>query len=133
MRFKTEEEVKKWLRGLPLLKKDLSMKSEFYSDLIRDSKKMGDRGIRHTEYYLRQVEALHEKIKILAQDVETALDTLDPEERAVLTARYIKHLMWDAMEFHIHYSRRQSIRIHDRAVKKLVNVQLKGEAYVGEN
>ena len=41
MRFSTVEEVKKWLRGLPLLRKELTMKSDFYQDLIRDSAKMG--------------------------------------------------------------------------------------------
>ena len=26
--------------------------------------------------------------------------------------------MWDAIEFHVHYSRRQAIRIHNEAIKK---------------
>lgn len=130
MRFETEKEVKAWLRGLSLLHRDLSMKSEFYSDLLRQSKKIGGRGLKHAEYYLRQIERLHDRIKVLAEDVETALDTLDPEEKLVLTARYIKRIMWDAMEFHVHYSRRQAVRIHNRAIKNLVGCELKGDGYV---
>lgn len=125
MIFKTENEVKKWLRGLPLLRKELSMRSEFFSDLVRESRKCGV-GIKHEDYYIKQIDSLHEQLKILEKNIELALDLLDPDERAIISARYIKHTMWDAMEFHVHYSRRQAIRIHDRAVKRLVGAELKG-------
>ena len=125
--LKTENEVKKWIRGLPLLRKELSMRIEFFSDLARECKKSGT-GIRHEGYYLNQIDTLHEQIKVLEKNVEYALDLLDPDERAVISARYIKNIMWDAMEFHIHYSRRQAIRIHDRALKRLAGAELKGGA-----
>lgn len=123
MKFETERQVKKWLGGLPLLRKDLAMKSEFFADLIYESKKR-DVGLKHEPYYREQIDILHERLKALEADVEKVLEILDPDEKAILTARYIKRLMWDAMEFHVHYSRRQSIRIHNRAIKKLVGTEI---------
>ena len=132
MKFSTNEEVKTWLRGLALLKKDLEMKSAFYTDLMRISRQMGDAGKKHEGYYQAQTERLHHKMQLLTADIERVLDTLDPDEKAVLTARYIRRLMWDAMEFHVYYSRRQAIRIHDRAIKKLVGQEVDMSGYVGE-
>lgn len=132
MKFTTEKEVKTWLRGLALLRKDLEMKSGFYTDLMRISRQMGSAGKKHEGYYQAQVEQLHQKIQLLILDIERVLDTLDPDEKAILTARYIKRLMWDAMEFHVYYSRRQAIRIHDRAIKKLVGQEVGMDGYLGE-
>ncbi len=104
----------------------------FYADLMRDSRYLGDAGKKHEEYYQAQIARLQEKMKFLAADIERVLDTLDPDEKAVLTARYIRRLMWDAMEFHIYYSRRQAIRIHDRAIEKLVGQEVDMHGYSGE-
>lgn len=133
MKFTTSNEVKTWLRGLALLKKDLEMKTGFYTDLMRISRQMGDAGKKHEGYYQAQVERLHQKMELLSEDIERVLDTLNPEEKAVMTARYIRRLMWDAMEFHIYYSRRQAIRIHDRAIKKLVGQEVDVRGYTGEH
>lgn len=127
MRFMTEESVKKWMRGLPLLKKELEMKIVFYTELIRDMKKLGEVGEKHCRGYLDQIERLQEEIQRLAKDMDRLLDKLDPDEKAVLTARYVRRLLWDAMEFHVYFSRRQAIRIHNRAVKKLVGESVGGE------
>ena len=54
------------------------------------------------------------------------LEQVDPDERMILTARYVRRLLWYAMEFHVYFSRRQAIRIHNRAVKKLVGAQVGG-------
>ena len=62
MRFSTVEEVKKWLRGLPLLRKELTMKSDFYQDLIRDSAKMGTVGEKYIHYYQTQIDEIHQKL-----------------------------------------------------------------------
>ena len=52
-------------------------------------------------------------------------DMLDDTERLVLTAKYIKAIRWDFIEFHVFYSRRQAIRIHNEAIKKLVGQEVK--------
>lgn len=133
MKFTTSKEVKIWLRGLALLKKDLEMKAAFYTDLMRISNQMGNAGKKHEVYYQAQTERLQEKMKQLASDIERVLETLDPDEKAVLTARYIRRLMWDAMEFHVFYSRRQAIRIHDRAIEKLVGQEVALDGSAGEH
>lgn len=124
MRFTTVEDVKKWLRGLPLRKKELEMKSEFYRDLIHDSEKMGTVGEKYIAYYEEQTEKIHQEIQNLARHFDAMLELLDPEERMILTARYVKQLLWDTMEFHVHYSRRQAIRIHNQAVAKLTGIEI---------
>lgn len=123
MRFETENEVKKWLRGLPMIKKELSLKSEFFKDLATEAERKGT-GIKYRTYYLKQIDALHEKLITLENNIEEAFNILDPEERTVMTARYINNIIWDMMEFKIYYSRRQAIRIHNRAIKKLVNKEI---------
>lgn len=124
MKFKNTEEVKTWLRGIRLTKKELEMKTAFFTDLEYSSRRMGKNGCKHEAYYRRRIEELHRHLQTLTADTERLLATLTPDERMILTARYIKGVMWDAMEFYVYYSRRQAIRIHDRAVKKLVGQEV---------
>ena len=56
--------------------------------------------------------------------VEGIFNSLDENERLILTARYIKMIRWDFIEFHVYYSRRQAIRVHNEAVKKLVGADV---------
>lgn len=130
MQLRTEEEVKKWMRGLALLKKDLQMKIGFYHDLERIDRLAGN-DKKNERYYREQIQRLQDKLHNLAADVERVLEALDPDERAVLTARYIQNYMWDAMEFHVYFSRRQAIRIHNRAIRRLVGTVVGEEAYHG--
>ena len=126
MKLTNDEAVKKWMRGLPLMKKELEMKIAFYMDLAREVRKLGEAGEKRLTAYMAQIEQLQDRIKGLARDMERLLDQLDPDERMILTARYVRRLLWDAMEFHVYFSRRQAIRIHNRAVKKLVGAQVGG-------
>lgn len=126
MKLTNDEAVKKWMRGLPLMKKELEMKIAFYTDLAREVRKLGEAGEKRLTAYMAQIERLQDQIKGLARDMERLLDQLDPDERMILTARYVRRLLWDAMEFHVYFSRRQAIRIHNRAVKKLVGAQVGG-------
>lgn len=132
MTLTTTTEVKKWLRGLPLLKKDLELRSAFYIDLMRDSQTMKEAGKRHEEYYLAQAERLQEKMRKATADADRLMEMLEPEERVVLHARYIKGVLWDGIEFYIHYSRRSAVRIHNRALKKLVGQEVETDVYTGE-
>ena len=127
MRFSTVEEVKKWLRGLPLLRKELTIKSDFYQDLIRDSAKMGTVGEKYIHYYQTQIDETHQKLKELVSCFDSMMEHLTPEERSILTARYVNQLYWDAIEFHFHYCRRQAIRIHNNAVLRLVGIEIGGK------
>ncbi len=124
MILQTKEEVKTWLRGLSLLKRELEMKSEFYGELIWLSRNLGENGKKHEGYYLAKVEELHQRIQLLGEDIDRVLGILPPEESAVLTARYIKNKLWDAMEFTVHYSKRHAIRLHDRAIQKLIGQEV---------
>lgn len=127
MKFTTTNEAKKWLRGLPLLKKELELKAAFYRDLIQNNRKLGVIGEKYTEYYGGQIIRLQEELKELTAQMDRILDVLDPEERMILAARYVRGLLWDAMEFHVHYSRRQAIRIHNQAIERLVGLELGGK------
>ncbi len=126
MKFTTVNDVKKWLRGLPLLKRELEMKTAFYKDLIQDSRKMGVLGEKYVKYYKSEVERLQNEIKTLTKQFDRALELLAPEERVIITARYIKQVIWNTIELHVHYSRRQAIRIHNQAIEKLVGVEIGG-------
>jgi hypothetical protein len=132
MTLTTTTEVKKWLRGLALLKRDVEMRSAFYIDLIRDSQKMKDAGKRHEKYYLARAERLHQKMQQATADTDRLMELLEPEERVILHARYIKGVLWDGIEFYVHYSRRNAVRIHNRALKKLVGQEVETDVYAGE-
>ncbi len=127
MKFTTANEAKKWLRGLPLLKKELELKTVFYRDLIQSNRRLGATGEKYIAYYGGQIIRLQEEMKELTEQMNRILDVLDPEERVILTARYVRGLLWDAMEFHVHYSRRQAIRIHNQAIEHLVGLELGGK------
>ncbi len=126
MKFTTANEAKKWLRGLPLLKKELEMKMAFYEDLITDNQKLGEVGEKYISYYREQVVLLQEKMKGLVKQMDVVLEKLNPEERMILVARYVQGVLWDAIEFHVHYSRRQAIRIHNQAIEHLVGLEFGG-------
>ncbi len=127
MILNTTNEVKKWLRGLPCAQREMKMKIDFYSDLIKDMKKFGNETAKREAIYTQEIEKLADKIKNLTIDFDKITEVLDPDEKLILTAKYVRRIMWDAIEFHVHYSRRQAIRIHNEAIKKLVGSQVGGE------
>ena len=120
MQFKTTDEAKKWLREISSVKKDLKLKIQFYEELITDSRKIGDKGKKYINYYLKQIDRLQKQLQDVVPTVEKLFGVLEPDERMVLTAKYLMNISWNAVELHVYYSRRQAIRIHDRAIKKLV-------------
>ncbi len=126
MKFTTANEAKKWLRGLPLLKKELELKAAFYKDLINSNRNMGEVGRKYITYYAGEIVRLQEELKELTEQMDRILEVLDPDERVIFTARYVRGLLWDALEFHVHYSRRQAIRIHNQAIERLVGMELGG-------
>lgn len=119
LRFENVTDVKKWFRGIIFCKKELELKMEFYRDLLEDFEKTP--GFDETvKYYKKQIEEIKNKLEKLIQDKERLMNLLDEDERMIMTARYINLIKWDYIEFQVYYSRRQAIRIHDKAVMKLV-------------
>ena len=53
--------------------------------------------------------------------VEAALETLGPTERTLMRLRYIEGLSWQAVSMRIHYSWKQTHRIHKNALRKLAD------------
>ena len=120
MHFKTTDEARKWLRGITSTKQDLKLKIQFYEELINDSRKMGDNGKSYINYYLEQIDKLQKQLQNVVPTVEKLFEGLTPDEKMVLTAKYLLNISWNAVELYVYFSRRQAIRIHDRAIKKLV-------------
>lgn len=123
MRLNTEEEVKKWLRSIPLIKKELRMRIEFYKELKADFNDL-DRYSTSVEYYTTKIDELEEKLNLLIEDRDRIFSLLEDDERLILTAKYIKLIKWDFIELHTYYSRRQAIRIHNAAIGKLVGQEV---------
>lgn len=120
MKLTNANEVKKWLRTLPLAKKELELKIQFYKELADDFGKLPGGSDEKTDIYLNKINELKKQIHVIVSDMERLFKLLDEDERLVMTARYIKLIRWDYIEFHVFYSRRQAIRIHDRAILKLI-------------
>lgn len=123
MKLKNEKEVKTWLRKLPLLKKELELKIDFYTELVADFKKTSSYG-KHVDYYNEKIDELKRKIDLHLNETEKILGLLNETERLILTAKYIKMIKWDFMEYHVFYCRRQAIRIHNEALKKLIGIEV---------
>ena len=118
-------EVKEWLRNIPQVKAELELKIKFYQELETEFNKVKDFK-NSLKYYRGQIEKLQKKMEILMEDVERLFGILDENERLVMVARYINLIRWDYIEFHVYYSRRHAIRVHDHALMKLVG-QMVGE------
>lgn len=119
MKLSNVREVKKWLRNLAVIKKELELKIDFYHELEMDFK--GKEGlVKHCEEYMKKIKELKGALNKQMADIERLFFGLTEEERMILTARYINLIKWDYMEFRVFYSRRQAIRIHDTAILKLV-------------
>lgn len=53
--------------------------------------------------------------------IEEALETLGPTERTLMRLRYVEGLSWQAVSMRIHYSWKQTHRIHKNALRKLAD------------
>lgn len=112
-------DVKNWLRSFPVVKKDIENQMSFYEELaecfMRDINWKKD-----VELYRNEVKKLKSKLNLLLKDYERVARVLDEKEKLVLDVKYLKGVRWDYIERYVFYSRRQAIRIHDTAIKKLV-------------
>ena len=120
MQLNSVEEVKKWLGSLPVMRQEMKLKIAFYQDLTQDMKKLKEAGKKHNAYYFSQIQKLEQRLQQADKDFDRMLEILEPDERLILTARYVRHILWSCIRFHVYFSERQAIRIHNRALKKLV-------------
>ncbi len=118
MRLNNEQEVKKWLRNIPLVKRELELKMSFFKDLAADL------GVARANEYDRRIDELKQRMDNILSDTERLFELLEDNERLVMTAKYINHIRWDFIEYHVFYSRRHAIRIHNEAIKKLVGQEV---------
>ncbi len=144
MKFENAAQVKKWLRLLPVAKKEMKAKIELYNELITDFARFdrSDRAIEerlgHTysekisavEGYRQKIKEARDKFDNLMRDWERLSQLLDSEELTVVTEKYLRGTSWTAMEFVVFYSRRQCFRILDRAAEKLVGQTVSGDGNV---
>lgn len=117
------QDVKRWLRNIPYVKKEIELKIKFYKELSCDFENL-PKWEKYCEYYCLEIERLQKKMKTLLSDMERLFNLLDDNERLVMTARYINLIRWDYIEFQVYYSRRQAIRVHDIAIEKLVGQEV---------
>ena len=60
------------------------------------------------------------KIYEMREMMRTLLSCLDDEEYRVIDRRYIRHIRWSGLPSRMHCSRSTVFRIHDRAIRKLM-------------
>ena len=141
MKFENASQGKKWLRLLPVAKKEMKAKIDLYSELIADLNRVGladeaagnlkgvtyGDALSNVERYREKIRESREKFDNMMRDWERLRELLDSEEITVLTEKYLKGTSWTAMEFVVFYSRRQCFRILDRAAEKLVGQTVSGD------
>ena len=130
--FKDEEDVKKWLRSIPLKKKELMLKIDFYAELkaglelrrARLERENGETGgavekIVNTRFYENQIAALRSEMDGAAAEFERLTEPLEGIEKTILTMRYLRKMSWTAIAVQTAYSDRQAQRILKKAIKKI--------------
>ena len=141
MKFENASQVKKWLRMLPVAKKEMKAKIDLYSELIADLNRLGladeaagnlkgvtyGEALSNVDRYREKIKEARDKFEGMMRDWERLRELLDSEEITVLTEKYLKGTSWTAMEFVVFYSRRQCFRILDRAAEKLVGQTVSGD------
>lgn len=60
------------------------------------------------------------KIYEMREMMRKLLSSLDDEEYRVISLRYIRHIRWSGLPSRMHCSRSTVFRIHDRAIRKLM-------------
>ena len=130
--FKDEEDVKKWLRSIPLKKKELMLKIDFYAELKaglelrrarleRENVETSEavEKIVNTRFYENQIAALRSEMDGAAEEFERLTEPLEGIEKTILTMRYLRKMSWTAIAVQTAYSDRQAQRILKKAIKKI--------------
>ena len=134
MKFENTDQIRKWFRQFPLLKKELNAKIELYNGLISDMTRIipvdkaaewlddsaNKAVLDNINHYRAEIEVARKKLDNIMRDWERLQQLLNSTEILVITERYIKSKRWTALEFSTNYSRRQCFRIFNNALEKLV-------------
>lgn len=124
MRTSEFEKVKKWFRGIKISVKVFGEKIDFYNDLIRISNKLQDSEKKiklDTDYYLNQIDILKNKIRERDEILKQCFKLFDEDEKNIMTYKYIKGIGWDYISMYAFFSKSQAVRIHNKAIKKIIN------------
>ena len=135
MKFNNTEEAKKWLRDILYTRKQLRLKIQFYQSLIEDIRASGYptqpedtksanalNKIINANVYQEKIIQLQTELLRRTELFDKMLDSLSGEERCIMTAKYLNGIAWEHIEAHIPYCRRQAIRIHNKALNKLTDI-----------
>ena len=143
--FKDEEDVKKWLRSIPLKKKELMLKIDFYAELkaglelrrARLERENGETGgavekIVNTRFYENQIAALRSEMDGAAAEFERLTEPLEGIEKTILTMRYLRKMSWTAIAVqtvrHSGYLKKQSKKSRRRRKVKMNKTRRKKAA-----
>lgn len=134
MKFENADQVKNWLRQMPIAKKELNLKINLYNDLITEQTHVivadkrvaftNDATLKRIKHYRSVMAEAQKKFDEITSDWERIQNVLNSEEITLITEKYLKGTSWTAMEFVMFYSRRQCFRMLNRAVEKLIGQEV---------
>ena len=78
-------------------------------------------------------QAQSEKLTTAQVNIENMIEGLEPTERLLARYRYIDGLQWGTVCNMIHYSWRQTHRIHGQMINKIVTAELEKETMEGKD
>lgn len=143
MKFSDENDVRKWLRSIPLKKKELMLKIDFYAELKtgietrRAKLAAASRGksesgserdgkvsksiskIVSVAFYEEQMEMLRRELDSSLTEFERLTEPLESIEKTIVSMKYLRKMSWTAIAMQTSYSERQAQRILKHALKKI--------------
>ncbi len=128
MKFENKDDVKKWLRSIRTLKKDLELKMDFYKDMLTccslnnifDDDAYIEQYQTDIKYYKDEIDRLNSTLQTLLGDWERLISLLNVNETDIITKRYLHGLSWYEVEIKSYICRRQCFRLQSSALGKLV-------------
>ena len=75
--------------------------------------------LEHQAELLKKYRSLEMELSKSILEIEEAIDTLAPRERALMRLYYIDGLTWERVAVEMHYTWRQAHRIHGKALEQL--------------
>lgn len=124
MRTSEFEKIKEWFRGIRISVKTFGERIDFYNDLINISNRLknSDKNIElDKDYYLNQIDKLKSEIQERDEILERCFELFTEDEKNVMTYKYIKGVGWDYISMYAFFSKSQAVRIHNKAIKKIIN------------
>lgn len=111
----TPSEVKNWLYSFRPHEKDILLHIRHYEE---NKPNFG------APYSNKQIANLQYELLILHRDMDNILSHIPKNIRPILTTRYVRRIGWDYINLYTYYSRRQAIRLHNKALKMLIGIEV---------